>query len=139
MGKIGSSPEIYTSLSLEKDAGFITAFSGSAINYSYQTPINEDKVLGILHHSYEIKKNQLLVDFSFSTPDDTREVFVLPGNGNFSIVKSTTWIKDIEETEGKVKIIPGGDGFITLKIKEYGVWSVKEMQVFAGKEINVSR
>ncbi|MCB0630211.1 MAG: alpha-galactosidase, partial [Lewinella sp.] len=52
IGRVGSSPEIYTLVNQEAGAGQIIAFSGQAMEYLHRVKINTAAVLGVLNHAY---------------------------------------------------------------------------------------
>jgi len=111
IGRIGSSPEIYTQVNPEKAAGQVIAFSGSAMEYQHKVSIEQSKVLGVLNHAYEFRDGQLILDFQFPMADATREAFILPNNGNgISIVSSTSWIDDLNIDKNRLTYVAGATG-----------------------------
>ncbi|NJO69054.1 MAG: hypothetical protein HC830_06990 [Bacteroidetes bacterium] len=110
-GKIGSSPEIYTHVNREKGAGQVIAFSGSAINYTHTVELNTDSCLAVLNHAYKFNRNTLEIPFQFTTPDASREAFIIPNHGrNISIIESSAWLRNVSLNGNSLVIEAGVDG-----------------------------
>lgn len=110
-GDLGASPEIYTTLNKEKNAGQIIAFSAMARKYNYRIEANLPEILGVLNHAFESSGTRLALLFEFPMPDATREAFILPAkNSGVRMTSSTAWIDRLWLENGRLHYIPGADG-----------------------------
>ena len=115
IGKIGSSPEIYTHINRSKGAGQVIAFSGSAINYMHEVELNSDSCLTVLNHAYRMSGKTLWLPFQFTTPDASREAFIIPSHGrNISIIESSAWLSNVILNGNSLAIEAGADGEAVL-------------------------
>jgi hypothetical protein len=111
IGRIGSSPEIYTQVNSKEGAGQIIAFSGSALAFKHKVKVDQKKVLGVLNHTYKLKDDQLIFDFQFPMADATREAFVVPNQGNgISVISSTGWIDEMIQDKNGLNYTVGAPG-----------------------------
>lgn len=114
-GKIGSSPEIYSHVNKEKGAGQIIAFSGSAMNYMHTVEVKTDSCLAVLNHAYRMSGNILWLPFQFTTPDASREAFIIPNNGSgISIKESSAWLRNVTLNGNSLEIEAGATGELVL-------------------------
>lgn len=122
IGRVGDSPEIYTQVNEEKGAGQVIAFSGSAMAFTHEVNLKGANVLGVMNHTYEIKRNKLIINFQFPMPDATREAFIIPNNGqDISIIESTCWIDDVQLQADKLTYNVGAAGSQVIRwSKELG-------------------
>jgi hypothetical protein len=127
IGRVGSSPEIYTLVNEEAGAGQVIAFSGQALEYAHQVKINTDAVLGVMNHAYRLEDDHLLLNFQFPMPDASREAFIIPNEGTgISIRSSTAWLDELKIFRGAVTITSGADGELVIHwpkaqgVPEYG-------------------
>ncbi|MGK7393578.1 MAG: alpha-galactosidase [Candidatus Cyclobacteriaceae bacterium M3_2C_046] len=111
IGRVGSSPEIYSQVNPEEGAGQVIAFSGSALEYQHQVKIKQSKVLGVLNHAYNLKNDALLLNFQFPMPDASREAFIIPNEGTpVSMIASTSWIDDMNWQPNRLIYMNGAPG-----------------------------
>lgn len=114
-GKIGSSPEIYTHVNRSKGAGQVIAFSGSAINFTHKVELNTDSCVAVLNHAYKMEGNIIEIPFQFTTPDASREAFIIPNNGTgISIRESSAWLKNVTLNDNSLEIEAGATGELVL-------------------------
>ena len=116
-GLIGASPEIYTQINKDKAYGQVVGFSGQAINYKYRTEINAQNLLGVLNHAFNVQGNEIVFDFQFTMPDDTREAFILGNDGNsINILSYTGWLDDIQSDNKSLNVKTGSVGIMEIKL-----------------------
>ena len=116
IGRVGDSPEIYTTVNREKATGKILAFSGSALNYEHQVTVNPDRFLGVINNAYELKEDQIRIPFQFPASLTSREAFILPNNGTgISVLSSSCWLNNLLIDNQSLKMMPGGAGSISVK------------------------
>lgn len=117
IGNVGSSPEIYEFINNENSIGKIIGFSSSAIKYRHIVQnINSNKFLGVLNHSYKLEDSNLLLDFEFYMPDDSKIAIVLNNNDSeISIISSTSWLENIEFDDNSLLITVGAKGNQLIK------------------------
>ena len=118
IGKVGDSPEIYTQINHEAGAGQIIAFCQEEFNYSHKVNLETDNYLAILNHPYQVKDDQLTLNFNFPNHPSSLETFLIPGGNEISIISSTSTImavkNDTDFLEYKV-IDPGTQEIIWAK------------------------
>lgn len=116
IGRVGGSPEIYTLVDREAGAGQVIAFSGEALRYRHVVELDDDQVLGVLNHAYQLGDRELALDFQFPMPDATREVFILPNGGSgITIQRSTSWLDDLSVESGVLNYAVGAPGEQTIR------------------------
>ena len=115
IGRVGASPEIYTTMNAQEAAGQVIAFSGSAGNYSHHLYLNKDNFLAVLNNAYALVKDSLQLFFQFPTPDASREAFIVPNqHSGIHILSSTSWLKDVQLKNGRLEIHSGAAGIIQI-------------------------
>ncbi len=117
IGNVGSSPEVYEFINNENSIGKIIGFSSSAIKYRHVVQnINTNNFLGVLNHSYKLEDSNLLLDFEFYMPDDSKSAIVLNNNDSgISIISSTSWLENIEFDDNSLLITVGAKGNQLIK------------------------
>jgi hypothetical protein len=159
IGRVGSSPEIYTQMNREKGAGQVIAFSGSALTCRHSIPIDAEKVLGVLNNAYQMEDEVLTLTFNFPMPESTREAFILPGQGcGISVRSSTCWLDELSFEDGTLRYVNGAPGeqvihwdvkngkpgwsdipFLTLDVQQHpGYFVLHVTQAEAGLEVRIS-
>lgn len=118
IGRVGSSPEIYTFFDPQKSEGQIIGFSGSALNYLYKIPdFPVNKLLAVVRNSYKFSGDTLILPLRFPMPDVSREALIFSNKDTgISIVSSTSWLKDAYLKENnQLVFINGAPGIHTLR------------------------
>lgn len=116
-GRIGASPEMYEQIDCQNAFGQVVGFSGSTRNYIHKSKINVENLLCVLNQSYRLKENNLIFDFQFAIPDDTREAFIIGNKGkDISILESTGWIDDVQLEDKQLIIILGAVSDLKIKM-----------------------
>lgn len=118
-GRIGASPEMYEQVDYQNAFGQVIGFSGSTRNYLHKSKINSENLLCVLNQTYKLKENNLMFDFQFTIPDDTREAFIIGNKGkNISILESTGWIDDVQLEDKQLTITLGAVSNLKIKMPE---------------------
>ncbi|MGM0530807.1 MAG: alpha-galactosidase [Bacteroidota bacterium] len=118
-GKVGDSPEIYTTVNQEKASGKVVAFSGSALNYKHQVKVNPGSLLGVINNAYHLKENRIEIPFQFPASLISREAFILPNEGTgISVISSSCWLDNMKLENNTLRIVTGGAGTIRVKWPE---------------------
>ncbi|WP_231390064.1 alpha-galactosidase [Sphingobacterium pedocola] len=136
MGKVGASPELYSSIDREKSFGQVVGFSGSALSYDHRVEVVGKQLLAVLNHSYSLTENGLHLPFQFVMPDDTREAFILGNNdAGISIVSSTGWLNDVVLENNSLTVQIGSDTELVIRFST----KVSEMWVDGEKQKSQSK
>jgi len=116
IGKVGDSPEIYTTVNRKKASGKLVAFSGSALNYEHQVKLNSDNLLGVINNAYQLNENRIEIPFQFPAALISREAFILPNKGTgISVISSSCWLDNLKLEDNSLHITTGGTGTIEVK------------------------
>jgi hypothetical protein len=115
VGKVGASPEIYTTVNAREAAGQVIAFSGSAINYVHSVVLNPKNFLGVINNAFELQGDILKLHFQFPAPDESREAFILPNQrSGIHIISCTSWLDTLHLNGNRLEMICGAPGKIII-------------------------
>jgi hypothetical protein len=130
-GKVGSTIETYSQINKDTAAGQFIAFSGQAANQQVQLEVMPDHLLGVINHNYNLKHKYLLLDLQFTTPDDTREAFILTNNGKgVTVFGSSCWLDNITLNNNALTITTGTAGIQKIKwSKKFGKPEVTDQNI----------
>ena len=96
LGRVGSSPEIYTTIDRSAGVGQVIAFSAAPLRYRHViTGVGSRAVLALLRNAFTTSGDSLIIPFVFPMSDAAREVFLVPcGESAVSIRSSTSWLSE---------------------------------------------
>lgn len=115
LGRVGASPEIYTTLNAAASAGQVIAFSGSAMDYLHQVTINPENFLGVTGNAFSLQDDTLNLAFQFPAADESREAFILPNRqSDVHVISCSSWLKSINLTAGGLEVEAGDPGKIVV-------------------------
>lgn len=116
IGKVGASPEIYTTVNTNESAGQVIAFSGSPLNYVHHVLLNKEFFLAVLNNAFKLNGDTLDLTFQFPASDDSREAFILPNKGSgIHILSFTGWLKEILLNKKQLTVHAGSAGDMVLQ------------------------
>ncbi|UCH09119.1 MAG: hypothetical protein JSU61_07690, partial [Fidelibacterota bacterium] len=114
IGTVGSTPEIYNFIDLEKAEGSIIAFSGSAHREDYITQlIKKENFFCVLRNAFQLQADgSIRLPLLFPQPDATCEAFLISSAGFPGQIKSSScWLRQAKITgDGTISFINGAPG-----------------------------
>lgn len=117
VGKVGGSPEIYTTVDRDIAEGQVIGFSGTVLEYNHEVlGLDTSQLLGVVKNAFDTIDDILTIPFRFPMGNTSREAYLLTNNGSgITVQSSTSWLEDLALNGQTLTMINGAPGEHTIR------------------------